>query len=270
MNESPNRSSVSDSPPGPKGAGVRDILWALLLTMAWPAAAAVSLSLSVAVGVREVTGQGLLLVACGTMAAYGLDRLIDSRGRDKKSLRRALAICVLLAATGTAVLACTAWWRFKVCAVLGVMAGAYVPLKRHVPKNVLTAVAWATAVATLPFAGPPQWNPGYCATVLAVAFIIGANTTLCDIPDVRADRLAGVLGITPWFGRRAGAVAAGAFGCLGALIAGSTGRWELAVTALGLAILAVLFTRNPARSLYRLLADGIVTALPGPFTLLFR
>ena len=241
---------------------------ALFLTLAWPAAAAVSLS--VAVGGRDVTGPGLLLVACGTMAAYGLDRLIDSRDRDSQRLRRALAVGVGLAAAVTAGLACTAWWRFKVCAVLSLIAGAYVPLKKFIPKNVLTTAAWTAATATLPFAEAPPLDPAFGASVLAVACIMAANTTLCDLPDFAADQRAGVRGITPQFGPRAGAVAAVTFGGLGALTAGSVGRWGLAVTALGLAMLAILLVRNPARGVFRLLADGLVTVVPSPLALLFR
>src|SRR5687768_5759127 len=93
-----------------------------------PVAVARTPLLSVAVGGREVTGLGLLLVASGTVAAYGLDRLIDARGRDPRRLRRAIFVCVVLASIAVAVLACTAWLRFKVCAVLGVVAAVYVPL----------------------------------------------------------------------------------------------------------------------------------------------
>lgn len=236
--------------------------------MGWPAAAAVSLS--VAVGGRDVTGLGLLLVACGTMAAYGLDRWIDRRDHDPARLRRALAVVVILASVGTGVLASTAWWRFQVCAALGLIAGAYVPLKRIIPKNALTTVAWTTAIATLPFAGLPPLDMAYGASVLAVALIMAANTTLCDIPDVAADRQAGVRGITPRFGPRAGAFAVVTCGSLGALVGGSVGRWGLAVTALSLAVLAVLLARNPTRGLFRLLADAAVTVIPGPLALLFR
>lgn len=267
MSTSLEPSTVSNSPPGAGGIGASGILRTLCLTMVWPAAAAVSLS--VAVGVREVTAVGLLLLACGTMTAYGLDRLIDRRDRDPKRLRRVLAICVILTAVGAGVLACTAWWRFLVCAALGVIAGAYVPLKRIIPKNVLATLAWTTAIATLPFAGGPPPDPAFGASMLAVAFIIMANTILCDLPDVAADRQAGVRGIAPRFGSRAGAFAAGVFGGLGALIAGSVGRWGLAATALGLTVLAILLARNPIRSV-RLLADGLVTVLPGLLTLLFR
>lgn len=241
---------------------------ALFFTMVWPAAAAVSLS--VAVGGRAVTGLGLLLVAFGTMAAYGLDRLIDSRDRDPSRVRRALAIGTLLAAAGTASLACTAWWRFKVCVVLGVVAGGYVPLKRFIPKNVMTTAAWTTAIATLPFAGQPPLDGSYGASVLAVACIMAANTVLCDLPDFAADQRAGVRGITPRFGPRVGALAAVTFGGLGAVVAGSVGRWGLAITAASLSMLAIPLERNPARGFLRRLADGLVIFVPGPLALLFR
>src|SRR5262245_10517132 len=110
---------ICDAAPTARATSPAAVVRVLLVSMAWPAAAAVSLS--VAVGGRDVTALGLLLVACGTIAAYGLDRLIDSRDRDPAALRRAIAICVALASIGTAILACTAWWRFKVCAVLAVI-----------------------------------------------------------------------------------------------------------------------------------------------------
>jgi 4-hydroxybenzoate polyprenyltransferase len=236
--------------------------------MVWPAAAAVSLS--VAVGGHRVTKLGILLVACGTMAAYGLDRLIDNRDRDAKQLRQALVVCVLIAAAITGVLACTTWWRFDVCIALGLIAGAYVPLKTFIPKNVLTTFAWTAAIATLPFAEQPPLDPIFRASILSVALIMAANTVLCDIPDVAADRIAGVRGITPRFGPRVGAIAAVLFGNLGAFVAGSVGRWGLAITALSLAVLAILLVRNPNRGLYRKFADGCVTVLPGPLALLFH
>ncbi len=259
-----SRDAAPVAEPTPAGSIARE----LLLSVAWPAAAAVSLS--VAVGGREVTGLGLLLVASGTIAAYGLDRLIDRRERDPRRLRRAILLCVGVAAVVGGVLACTAWWRFKVCTMLGVVAGAYVPLKRYIPKNVMTAICWTAAVATLPFDGQPPLDPAFGATVLAVALIMAANTVLCDIPDVVADRRSGVRGFTPRFGPRAGGIAALTFGCLGAAVAGSVGRWGLAATALGLAFLAIPMARYPERRRLRMLADGIVTVLPGPLALLFR
>ena len=78
----PTPTHIADPSPVTCAETSATIARALFLTLAWPAAAAVSLS--VAVGGRDVTGPGLLLVACGTMAAYGLDRLIDSRDRDSR------------------------------------------------------------------------------------------------------------------------------------------------------------------------------------------
>ena len=236
--------------------------------MLWPAAAAVSLS--VALGGREVSPIGLLLIACGTMAAYGLDRWIDNRETDPTQLRHALLLCVLIASTITGILGCTAWWRFKVCSVLGLIAGAYVPLKRIVPKNVLTTTAWTTAIATLPFSTEPPIDGAFIASVVTIAMLMLANTILCDIPDVIADRQAGVRGVTPCLGPRAGAIMAVTFGLLGATIAASFERWGLSVTSLGLALLAVLLAKNSDQRLYRSLADGLVTVVPGPIAFFFR
>lgn len=242
------------------------IVHALLLTMAWPAAAAVSLS--VAIAGDQVTTGGLLLVAAGTMAAYGLDRLVDRWTRDPVTIRRALVTTVVLAATATAALACTSGWRFQVCVVLSLIAAAYVPLKRHIPKNLLTTFAWTAATATLPLAVRPELDARYALSIASVACIMAANTILCDIPDVAADRQCGVRGLTPRFGARAGAVAAIVFGLLGVAASVQSGHPGLAVTSASLAALGVLPARSGGRGVHRYLADGLVTVLPGPLHLL--
>ena len=93
---------------------------------------------------------------------------------------------------------------------------------------------------------------------------------ICDLPDVEADRRAGVVGLTPLFGARAGALAAALCGVFGSLAAGSVGRYGSAATALGLAVIALLHLRHPERGVLRFLADGVVVVLPGPLALLFR
>ena len=267
LNLSTPQFSGDGSPPGAFASFGR--LWtAAFHTLLWPAAAAVSLS--VALAGHEATGSGLLLVALGTMAAYGLDRWLDRREIDPQDVRRFLALAVGLASVGMAVLACTSGWRFRMCAVLAVIAGAYVPLKRVVPKNLLTTVAWTSATATLPFAAMPELDGTFAASVAAVAFIMGANTVLCDVPDVAADRAAGVKGITPRFGARAGRWAAAVCGASGALVAASVGRWGLAATAAALVGLAWLMARRPDHRGYRLWVDAVVTLIPGPMAWLFR
>jgi len=244
------------------------IAGSLLAGMILPAAA--SVSLSVALGGRDVSALGLILIASGTMAAYGLDRLIDQRECDSQQVRRSFLICVVLASLVAGVLACTTWWRFQVCSVLGIIAGGYVPLKRYIPKNILTTTAWTTATATLPFASQPPLDPLFAASVLTVSLIVLANTILCDIPDFESDQQSGVLGITPRFGPRAGAIAAITWSCLGVIVASIAGRWGLALTSLGLGVLAMLALKRPDQRHFRLLADVLVTILPGPLALFFR
>jgi len=257
-------SSADECPP----AAQPRIGFDLFFTLVWPALAAVSLS--VAVGGRDVSRLGLLSVATGTMAAYGLDRLVDRRGRDVPRLRRALIACVAVAMIVAAGLAFTASWRFQVCAVLAVIAGAYVPLKRFIPKNVLTVFAWTAATSTLPFTVRPELEATYIASVLAVAAIMAANTVICDLPDVEADRRAGVVGITPMLGVRAGVVAAATFGAVGVFAAGAVQRYGLAATACCLVVIAVLHVRAKGHGILRLVADGVVVVVPGPMALLFR
>lgn len=242
------------------------ILHAAIVTLFWPAAAAVSLA--VAVGGPEVTALGLLLLGCGTMSGYGLDRLIDRRGLDPPGLRRGLGIAVVGTSVVALVLACTALWRFKVCVILGVLAGCYVPLKRVLPKNALTVPAWTIAVSALPFADAPDFSGRYAAAATAVALIMLANTVLCDLPDVEEDRRAGVRGIAARFGVRAGAVYAGVAALLGTASAAIHDHPGLAVTAASLVPLAVVLGRNPTTRWARQAVDLVVTVLPGPITLL--
>jgi 4-hydroxybenzoate polyprenyltransferase len=238
---------------------------ALVIGMLLPAAA--SVSLSIALGGREVTGLGLTLIASGTMAAYGLDRLIDHRDSDSKALRRTVLICVVLASVTAGVITCTTWWRFQVCVVLALIAGGYVPLKRYVPKNALTTAAWTTATATLPFASQPSLHTSFTVAVLTVALIVLANTILCDIPDYESDQRSGVRGITPRFGPRAGAIAAMACSTLSLLGASTIGSIGLILTSIALNALALAALSRPNHKSIRLLADVFVTILPGPLAL---
>ena len=52
---------------------------------------------------------------------------------------------------------------------MAAIAGAYVPLKRYIPKNVLTVFAWTAATATLPFSDRPVLSATYIASVVSVA-----------------------------------------------------------------------------------------------------
>lgn len=233
-----------------------------VVALIWPAA--VALSLAIAVGGRHVTALGLILVMSGTTAAYGLDRLIDRREVEAPQARLLLTTAVLFASLVGGVMALTALWRLKVCVLLGVMAGGYVPLKRWVPKNVLTVPAWTIAISVLPFAEVPEFSGSHAAATVALALIITANTLLCDVGDIAADRAAGVVALAARFGAPAAATVAGCAGLLGAVAAVAGSKWSLALTALGMTALAFVLGRSPTKRWARLAVDGILTVLPGP------
>ncbi len=251
----------------PELSGATATTWqVLIIPLLWPAAAA--LSLSIAVGGPRVTSLGLGLVACGTMLAYGLDRWVDECNYKTKSLSTTVHCCLLLVGIVTFALACTAWWRLLACTGLGIMTAVYVPLKRYVPKNVMAAVAWAIATGVLPLASMPEWSWSLVVSMSSVAFVMMANTVLCDIPDLKMDRHFGVRGITPWLGPRAGAIAASLYGVAAASIAASIGQWSLAVTAFTLALVGLMLLRNSNARNIRFLVDAVVTAIPGPLAML--
>lgn len=233
--------------------------------MVWPALAA--LSLAVAVGGLEVTTLGLMLLCCGVMCTYGLDRLIDRRGVDSIATRQALKLAVILSSIVALILACTALWRFLVCCVLGVLAGGYVPLKRVVPKNLVAVPAWTIGCCALPLASAPEINGHLIASSLALAFIVFANMVLCDIPNIEEDRRAKVRAIAVRFGARAGAMFAGSIALIGAIIALAFHHIGLAVAAVWLIPLAVILGRDPMNHRARLAVDEAVIFLPGPITL---
>lgn len=234
--------------------------------MVWPAFAA--LSLAIAVGGKDVTTLGLILLCCGTMSTYGLDRLIDRRGVDPAATRRGLRIAVLFSSLVALILACTALWRFLVCCVLGILAGGYVPLKRIIPKNLVAVPAWTIGCCALPFASAPEINGHLVASAVALALIVFANMVLCDIPNIEEDRLARVRAFAARFGAKAGAVFAGLAALLGAVIAIPFHHAGLGVAALCLIPLAVILGRAPMNHRARLAVDEVVIFLPGPITLL--
>ncbi|CAN5354765.1 hypothetical protein BH11PLA2_BH11PLA2_19790 [soil metagenome] len=242
------------------------LLYEFLITLFWPAAAAVSLA--VAVGGDEVTAFGLVLLACGTMSGYGLDRLMDRKDRDPPSFRRQLRNAVVLTSLIAFACACTSWWRFEISCLLGVLAGGYVPLKRMVPKNWLTVSGWTIAVTCLPFAAAPDFTDRHHAAWIAVALIMFTNTTLCDLNSVEEDRRNGVRGVAPYFGVRIAAMICDVSASLAVGIAAYHQHPGLTACAAVLVPLAVYLGRNPKNRTAHTLVDLAITLIPGPVTVL--
>lgn len=209
-------------------------------------------------------GWGSLTLIGGVVAAYSLDRLLDATAEERRwvALRFVppLAVGAGMVATGL--------WRvpsqWMLIAVLAVCAGAYVPLKRFIPKGVLTAGCWAAAVVWLPCAQPPGVGDGL-PVALCVLLIVGANAILCDALDVEIDRAKGVRGLAPLLGaKRVSWIAAGAAGA-GAAMAITIGPWPLAVAAVPLMITGIVPASGFFSGWRRTFLD-LMLALPGAVT----
>jgi 4-hydroxybenzoate polyprenyltransferase len=151
--------------------------------------------------------------------------------------------------------------------VLSLAGLLYIPLKRWIPKNLLTAVAWTAAVFGLSLEGLAlDARTGFA--IAALLLTIASNANLCDLPDVERDREARVRGFGPWLGVHATARIAGSFGLLGALCAVAAGAWALCVPAILYGVLGWVFAERLAeeRSL-RVWIDAALI-LPGPISLL--
>ena len=244
----------------------RSIPREVLLCLGWPALASVSLAIAVGRGQPDL--QGILLLACSTASAYGLDRWVDHRPDESADFRKALLIAVLVCVGIGGLLAVTSWWRFRICVALGLISAAYVPLKRFFPKNLLTATAWTTGACTLPFQEAPALYPAYGTRVFSVFAIMVCNTVLCDLPDVEDDRAHGVKGITPRFGARAGAALIVLFSLLSLGSSVHSGNLPLGVTAFPFIPFAILLARNPSRRSIPRWGDHVVTWIPGTLALL--
>ncbi len=238
---------------------------AILLCLGWPALASISLAMAVGRGTPDL--QGILLLACSTASAYGLDRWIDHRPQESKTFRKGLLIAMGFCILAGGALALTSWWRFRICVLLGVISAAYVPLKTYIPINLLTATAWTVGACTLPFTEAPRMHPAYWSTVGCVFAIMVCDTVLCDMPDVEDDRKHGVRGITPRFGSTAGGILVIGFSLLGMILSWHSDHLSLGVTSAVFLPLSILLIRNPNRRWVPNWGDRLVTFLPGPLSL---
>lgn len=238
----------------------------ILLCLGWPALA--SVSLAIAVGRGEPDPQGILLLACSTASAYGLDRWLDHRPDESAAFRKGFLFAVAVCVLSGGLLAITSWWRFRICVALGLISAAYVPLKRHIPKNLLTATAWTTGACTLPFAEAPGMHPAYGTTVFSVFAIMVCNTVLCDLPDVQDDRAHGVKGITPRYGAMAGGALIVVFSLLALLSSVHNGNIPLGVTSLPFIPFAIVLAKDPSRRSIPRWGDHVVTWIPGTLALI--
>jgi hypothetical protein len=207
---------------------------------------------------------GYLILLGGVTAAYALDRLLDAPTPHRSQVARRFIPPLILGAGIAAYSLAQSPSLFPLVALLALMAGLYVPLKRYIPKGVLTAGAWAMAVTWL----PPSTTPDALAGLpfaAAVLLVVGANALLCDAQDVEADRANGIRGLAPLLGEARASRIAAILALLGSSIAMAAGPWPLAAAGFPLS-LAGLFPPAPMNKGRRRTLLDLALVLPGIIT----
>jgi 4-hydroxybenzoate polyprenyltransferase len=210
---------------------------------------------------------GVAACIVGIFAAYRLDNVLDSEGgifapearQPLTLIAGAAALLVVIAIAQPSLLA-----PLAVLAALGVF---YVPLKRWVPKNLLTAGAWALCVVTLSLEVAPFTREHAMATAMVFLLVL-ANTTLCDLPDIELDRENRVVGLVPAFGPETGGRISAGIACLSLAVAAGLGSAAFAIPSLAYIVIGVFYWRAVAAHKERRWLLDAVLVLTGPISLL--
>ena len=208
---------------------------------------------------------GVLACMGGICAAYAWDGLLDAPpGGYRWGWRH-----THFAVSGAALFAAILFHRQLLLPVLGlgVLGFLYIPLKRHIPKNLLTAAAWTAAAIFLPFDGVTL-TAAMLGAAGAIFLLIYAAAVLCDVPDVAEDRSAGVCGLAPKFGETRAAKIAALMALASAVLAAAAGVWMLTVPALIFAVLGFFSVGWLARASVSRFAVDALLVLPGVLVLL--
>lgn len=229
---------------------------------------ALSLSVARSLGIA-LDGWGVVACIAGVHAAYRFDELVDAFGFRRLPVAwrdpRWREIGIAAALMGGAVLASPR--LLLPLALLSCAALSYVPLKRVVPKNLLTAGAWTGAVFGLSLSAFALTGQSLLAG-LALFSLVVSNANLCDLSDVQADRENRVLGFTTLVGPRAAARIAGTVGLVAAAAAALAGALALCLPGIGYAIAGWFFADVlAARRSMRIGVDAALV-LTGPLSLL--
>lgn len=215
---------------------------------------------------RPLHPWGVVACLAGVHAAYVFDALADSgRLRRLFSDPRLIDLICCGLAMGAAVLVDPT--LIPPIALLSLLGIGYIPLKRVIPKNLLTAASWVLCVLTLSL-HDRSLDPAILCYGLALLLILLANANLCDLPDVATDRRNRVLGLTPILGPALASRVAGVLAVIGCAAALRLGAWPIAVPGTLFAVIGLAgglgFAAHPERRW--ILDAALVTA--GPLSLL--
>lgn len=228
--------------------------------MGWSLAVALAQSWQIALNFW-----GLIACMAGICAAYAWDGLLDAPTDGYRWGWRHAHFAV----SGAVLFAAILFHRQLLLPVLvlGALGFLYIPLKRHIPKNLLTAAAWTLAVVVLPFDTLPV-DAVVIGSAAAIFLLIYAAAVLCDVPDVAEDRLAGVCGLAPKFGEMRAAKIAAVLALANVALSVVLGAWTLAAPALIFAALGFFSVGWLARSSVSRFAVDALLVLPGVLMLL--
>jgi hypothetical protein len=216
---------------------------------------------------RPVDAAGLTVLLCGILAAYSLDRILDTPGLDrtvwlKAALQTGAAIGIVVGAVLLALLPFGTW---TLVLVLGVLVLAY-PRLKSVPllKTVLLPVVWTWSVIALPFQEGSWfgWHAWTAPVALPLLCLIASGCLLCDLKDAKADREASSPTLPVLMGVNGTIAAAVILSTIGAAIALSEHRIGLLVGGIGLGLAAIRPNLLARDVVGPLLVDVILT-VPG-------
>jgi hypothetical protein len=216
---------------------------------------------------NPVNGVGLALLLCGILAAYSLDRVLDSAEVAQTGwLRSVLQIGAAIGVVASACLLALMPLRTGMLVpVLGALVLAY-PRLKSLPllKTVLVSAAWTWSLIALPFqdASWLGWRAWTAPVAIPLTLIIASGCLLCDLKDVQADREASVPSLPVLMGRHGTVASAMVLATVGAVVALVEQRFGLLVGGLGLGLAAMRSNLLARDAVGPLLVDMILT-IPG-------
>jgi hypothetical protein len=216
---------------------------------------------------RPLDGVGLALLVSGILAAYSLDRVLDSSHVTPPVwLRTALRAAAALGVAASLVLLALMPLRTAfLVPVLGILVLAYPRLKAlPLIKTVVVAAAWTWSVIALPFPDGSWvgWRAWTEPVAVPLTLIIASGCLLCDLKDMRADRDASVPSLPVLVGKHGTIAWAIVLTASGAAFAFAEQRAGLLVGGLGL-VLAALRPNLLARDAVGPLLVDMILTIPG-------
>lgn len=216
---------------------------------------------------RPVDPAGLAFLLMGICAAYSLDRVVDG-GPDpgRAWVRRTLIATGMVAAfAGALLLVRLPMETAVIVPVLSGIAVGYRSLKRlPLAKNVFVPLVWTWGAIALPFPDGSWFGWRWVAEPVAAPLflLLATGVLLCDLKDEPIDRSTGVSSVAVVYGGRTTAWIGVALALTTVIAAFAEHRAGLALSAAGLALMALRPRLLATDVIGPLVVDGLLS-VPG-------